>query len=264
MSEQKPIASPHTVLTRRQLLAAGGTSALVLLSTHRVLAHGDEDDDNSGPGGDDDHDDDSGSDDEGDVTASGTVPAGSIEVQIIDDDADAFQPGTVTIELGQSVTWVNLDKHDHTATGAGFDTGIIQPGDLTTVTFDAAGSFAYSCQIHPEMVGRVDVRDASGNLPTAANASPVASPAVTSGPAVEVAIINIAFDPPQLDVSAGTTVTWTNLEAVPHTVTAADGGFDSGTLDEGGTFQHTFAEAGTFDYVCAIHPSMQASVIVSG
>ncbi len=67
-----------------------------------------------------------------------------------------------------------------------------------------------------------------------------------------------------LEVVAGTTVTWTNQEAVPHTVTAADGGFDSGTLDEEGTFQHTFAETGTFDYVCAIHPSMQASVIVSG
>jgi hypothetical protein len=45
-------------------------------------------------------------------------------------------------------------------------------------------------------------------------------------------------------------------------VTAADGSFDSGILDAGGTFQHTFLEAGTFAYACRLHPEMQGSVIV--
>lgn len=86
-----------------------------------------------------------------------------------------------------------------------------------------------------------------------------------AGPGAEatVTIANIAFDPAQLEIAAGTTVTWTNREAIPHTVTASDATFDSGTLDEGGTFQHTFDTAGTFDYACAIHPGMTASVTVT-
>lgn len=58
-------------------------------------------------------------------------------------------------------------------------------------------------------------------------------------------------------------VLWINQDAVPHTVTASDGAFDSGTLDEGGPFAQTFDEAGTFDYVCAIHPTMSGVVTVT-
>jgi plastocyanin len=276
MADQNAQTSLKGVLTRRRLLAAGGTSAVALLAAPRILAHGD-DDDNSGHGGGDNHGDDHGedshdndsddrnSDDDGKVQPNGQVPAGSIAVEIVDDDADAFQPGTVTIDLGQSVTWVNLDDDEHTATGAGFDTGIIQPGDLVTITFDTPGSFPYSCQIHPIMVGRVEVRDANGDVPNSAAASPEASPQAspTAGDTAAVSIANVAFDPAQLEVAVGTTVTWTNEEAVPHTVTAVDGAFDSGTLEQGDTFEETFSAAGTFEYACAIHPGMKGSIVVS-
>lgn len=265
----QPGPQPTDLWSRRRLLGTigGGTTLLVLAPS--VLG---QDDDSH----DDDHDDDGddsgqgrgrgGDDDE--VQPSSPVPAGSLEVQIVDDDADAFQPGTVTIDLGGSVTWVNLDDDDHTATGAGFDTGILAPGELGTVTFDEPGVFPYSCQIHPEMVGCVEVRDENGVVPDPAAASPVASPhaspAAAAGQDVAVTMVDIAFDPPQLQILAGTTVTWTNAEAIPHTVTAADGSFDSGVLEEGGTFQQTFATTGTVDYACAIHPGMAAAVTVTG
>ncbi len=259
--------------SRRRLLAAiGGGTALVLLAPS-VLGH---DDDESH---DDDQDDDDGDDngqgrgrgrgrggDDDEVQPSSPVPAGSVEVQIVDDDADAFQPGTVTIDLGGSVTWVNLDDDDHTATGAGFDTGILPPGALETVTFEEPGVFPYSCQIHPVMVGRVEVRDENGVVPIPAAASPAASPQASpaaAGLGAEVTMLDIAFDPPQLEIAAGTTVTWTNAEAIPHTVTAADGSFDSGVLEEGGTFQQTFTTAGTVDYACAIHPGMTGTITVT-
>ena len=68
--------------------------------------------------------------------------------------------------------------------------------------------------------------------------------------------------PASLDIAVGTTVTWTNNDGAPHTVTADDGSFDSGNLDQGATFSFTFETAGTFSYICKIHPSMTAVITV--
>lgn len=267
------LADPRR-LTRRSLLAlAVGSGALLAIPA--ALAHDDDDDkddhDSSGSGSDhddrdddshDDHDDDSGgSDDDGKVAAQGTVPPGSVEVRIVDDDADGFQPGTITVDLGQQVTFVNLDDDPHTATGAGFDTGTIDPGQQATVTFDAPGSFPFACQIHPVMTGLVQVRDASGAVPGTPAASPAASP--SAGATAEVTIVDFAFDPAELRVAAGTTVTWTNRDSVPHTATADDGSFDTGTIDGGASGSHTFDAPGTFAYICTFHPNMTGTVIVS-
>jgi len=80
--------------------------------------------------------------------------------------------------------------------------------------------------------------------------------------AVAVSIANYAFDPATLEVAAGTTVTWTNNDTVPHTVTATDKSFDSGNLAPGATFSHTFATAGSFEYICQYHAAMKATVTV--
>ncbi len=77
-----------------------------------------------------------------------------------------------------------------------------------------------------------------------------------------VDIADNAFSPDSLEISVGDTVQWTNMDAVPHTVTFADGP-DSGQLTTGTTFSHTFDEAGEFSYTCTIHPSMQGTVVVS-
>ncbi len=68
-----------------------------------------------------------------------------------------------------------------------------------------------------------------------------------------VSVVDNEFDPAQIEVSEGTTVTWTNEGESPHTVTASDGSFDSGNLDPGATFSHTFDQAGEFSYVCEYH-----------
>ena len=73
------------------------------------------------------------------------------------------------------------------------------------------------------------------------------------GQDASVSAIDNEFDPAEIDVSAGTTVTWTNEGESPHTVTASDGSFDSGNLDPGDTFSHTFDQAGEFSYVCQYH-----------
>jgi plastocyanin len=79
-----------------------------------------------------------------------------------------------------------------------------------------------------------------------------------------VSIVDFAFQPASVEIATGGTVTWTNTGQAPHTVTADDGSFDSGTLSPGATFSQTFATAGTFTYHCNIHPQMTATVIVGG
>jgi plastocyanin len=84
---------------------------------------------------------------------------------------------------------------------------------------------------------------------------------------ISVNIQNFAFNPPNIVVAPGTTVTWVNADRAPHTVTATDpaGAFDSGTLRPGQSFSFTFTQPGTtYAYYCAIHPSMRGTVTVTG
>ncbi|HVZ55207.1 MAG TPA: cupredoxin family copper-binding protein [Chitinophagaceae bacterium] len=78
-----------------------------------------------------------------------------------------------------------------------------------------------------------------------------------------VSISGMAFSKSDLAVSAGTTVTWTNNDAVAHTVTADDGSFDSGSIASGKTFTHTFSAAGSYPYHCSIHSGMTAKITVN-
>jgi amicyanin len=87
-----------------------------------------------------------------------------------------------------------------------------------------------------------------------------------TGPAqssVSVDIVNFAFSPATVTVAVGTTITWTNKDDAPHTVTSNSGAFNSGTLQRNKSFQFKFDTAGTFDYHCAIHPFMTAKVVVT-
>ena len=73
---------------------------------------------------------------------------------------------------------------------------------------------------------------------------------------------SMAFDPSTITITTGTTITWTNKDAIGHTVTSDAGIFDSGILNANGTFSYTFDTAGTFTYHCKVHPTMTASVVV--
>ncbi len=99
--------------------------------------------------------------------------------------------------------------------------------------------------------------------PAAATPSgtPVADGKDVTG-AVAVAIQDFAFNPPTLTVPVGTTVTWSNLDEVPHTATATGGVFDSGRLAPGDGWSFTFDQPGTFDYSCTYHPGMTGAITV--
>jgi plastocyanin len=97
----------------------------------------------------------------------------------------------------------------------------------------------------------------------------------TSGGGNSVSIVpgsstltDTAYQPNPVQVSVGTTVTWTNDDAQPHTVSSGqnatpDGTFDSSIMAPQATFEHTFTEAGEFPYFCLLHPNMVGTVSVS-
>ncbi len=78
------------------------------------------------------------------------------------------------------------------------------------------------------------------------------------------AIDNFTFSPAELKVAAGTRVTWTNRDDIPHTVTDAvePRSFRSPPLDKGDSFTFTFAKPGAYAYFCSLHPHMQGTVVV--
>jgi plastocyanin len=78
----------------------------------------------------------------------------------------------------------------------------------------------------------------------------------------QIQIAGFAFQPGNLTIQAGDTVTWTNADDSPHTVTAENGAFDSRNLDQGAAFSFTFAEPGTYTYRCEYHSEMQATIVV--
>ena len=161
--------------------------------------------------------------------------------------------------MGGTVTFVNQHHDEHTATGSAFDTGLIDPGLTASVTFDAPGSYAFGCIIHPEMTGTISVRDAQGVVPSP-TPPPSAPPAAAA--LAEVAIIDFGFQPTESVVAIGTTVAWTVTQQSPHTVTADDASFDSDILDVGGRYEHMFLEPGTFAYHCRLHPDMHGTIVV--
>jgi plastocyanin len=78
-----------------------------------------------------------------------------------------------------------------------------------------------------------------------------------------VKIDNFTFEPAQLTVKPGTTVTWINEDDIPHTVVATNKTFRSKALDTDDKFSFTFTTAGTYEYFCSLHPHMKATVTVT-
>jgi plastocyanin len=113
------------------------------------------------------------------VAGIAAAAGGSVDIK-----GFAFSPKTIHVPVGASITWTNDDAIGHTATAddGSFDTHRIGSSKSATVTFAAAGTFAYHCSIHPSMTGRVVVGSAS-TRPTTPDTSAAPAPGRgTSGP----------------------------------------------------------------------------------
>jgi plastocyanin len=98
-----------------------------------------------------------------------------------------FTPSTITVHVGESITWTNDGPSTHTATArdGSFNTGQLKKGQSASHTFTQAGTFAYYCQIHPFMHGTIVVLAApspatpSTTPPSASSSTTTPSPATT-------------------------------------------------------------------------------------
>jgi plastocyanin len=77
-----------------------------------------------------------------------------------------------------------------------------------------------------------------------------------------VKIDNFTFNPQRVTVKAGTTVTWTNHDDIPHIVASSTKAFKSKTLDTDDKFSFTFTTAGVYEYFCSLHPHMTGTIVV--
>jgi plastocyanin len=107
------------------------------------------------------------------LAAAGSVRAATHAVAIRD---FAFEPATLTITVGDTVTWTNEDSVAHTATSStgAFDTGLLDQGESGSVTFTAAGTYGYFCEPHPSMTGQIVVQAAAAPPPAAPTPAPSA------------------------------------------------------------------------------------------
>ncbi len=96
--------------------------------------------------------------------------------------------------------------------------------------------------------------------------APLALGATRSGPTphrLEVSITEFSFKPERIAVAAGDTITWINRDIVPHTVSATNGRFHSGTIAAGARWTRVLSAADTGAYLCRFHPTMRAALVGS-
>jgi plastocyanin len=85
----------------------------------------------------------------------------------------------------------------------------------------------------------------------------------TVNTASAISIDNFTFGPQTLTVKAGTTVTWTNRDDIPHGIAASKNDFaKSKALDTDDSYSFTFTTPGTYQYFCYIHPHMVGTIVV--
>src|SRR3984957_17325747 len=87
-------------------------------------------------------------------------------------------------------------------------------------------------------------------------------PGVAAAGKAEIKIDNFNFSPAALTVKAGTQITWTNGDDIPHTVVGDGQAFKSKVLGSGEKFPFTAAKPGTYSYSCSIHPNMTGKLVV--
>lgn len=111
--------------------------------------------------------------------------------------------------------------------------------------------------------GSSSKKDSStGAAPASTTAGASGGTTTAGGP--NVSMKDIKFNPQDVTVKVGQTITWKNNDPVAHTVTAKSGAdFDSGTVNPGGTYTFTAKKAGKIDYVCTIHPNQTGTITVS-
>ena len=80
---------------------------------------------------------------------------------------------------------------------------------------------------------------------------------------ITIDIKSFKYNAADVTISVGDTIVWVNQDGAPHTATARDGSFNTGTLKKGKSGEITFTSAGTFEYFCKFHKNMVGRIVVN-
>jgi plastocyanin len=208
-------------------------------------------------------------------------------------DSGPMEPGTafsLTFDAAGTDTYTSTADGDEAWIGTvvvgegdgGDETAGEEPPGEIVVDPEASPPVEEREEPPQESPGVEEPSAADGSPPVALEPPTIASEGLAASSPVEtqgsvsvaqtgptVTVVDSAYQPREVEVSPGTTVVWQQEGELPHTVTADDDSFDSGTMGQGDTFSRTFPQAGTFPYYCEFHGApggqgMAGVVIVSG
>ena len=176
------------------------------------------------------------------VTAQGTITDDTITITVASDEA----------LTGAPTVWVQLIEDGDTLSGAELVRGVALTATRTwEAEVDIAASGIYNVFVSGEDLGARLTTKHSFNLTLASQ-----EPGITGSGSVVTFAIGAGGYPPQITISAGTTVTWTNDSDFPQNLESCSGRIScqfndqwaSGDLQPGESYSRTFNEVGTFYY----------------
>jgi plastocyanin len=208
-----------------------------------------------------------------------------------------YDPDPAEVPAGNSIVWNNEDTVPHTSTsGTGpqdpasaqlFDTSIINGGEESTpVQIQGASegqTIPYYCIVHPYMTAELTIiaagQGGGGGAAQSGNTTGGGAGGAAGGGGTTLAILEGSsiqgspdYDPDELTVAAGSEVTVTNDDTLPHTVTSGTGptdpnsaqSFDTSLINGGESATLSLAQvaAGSYDYYCMVHPYMTGKLTV--
>jgi len=138
---------------------------------------------------------------------------------------------------------------------------------LTAVPTAAATATSTAASATPAVTPSRSATPATTATPTVAGGSASPAPVAPSEATATEEIKQFEFLPNKQQVKVGTKVTWTNTDAIIHSVTsgvspAPNGIFDSDFFDQGQNYTFTFSKPGQYTYFCKRHPFMQGEIDV--
>ena len=200
----------------------------------------------------------------------------------------AFNPGVLSIPVGSTVEWVNNDGNAWSNTqyhiesdDGSFSSGLLGIGGMYSYVFNNPGVYSYSDRDNSLVSGVIMVY--SGPVITTITTTTMAMQpvATTMLPSVQTVIItDDGFNPANIQIPLGTTVTWVNNGANSHRVVTSgdlhvgsesqepqidlthEMEFASKVLGTGDVYGHTFVAAGTYYYYDDYNPSMKGTITV--
>ena len=178
----------------------------------------------------------------------------AINVHLSADEIDTYIAcgdigGVVTTDEGETEPELIIGLGELNGSGYSGIAWLGADGDQTRVAIDLTEKTS---------AGGASAAAAQEATPGAAGAA-----TATAAETVSVEIKNFSFNPPEITVPVGGSVTWTNGDSTPHTATGLDRDvLQSGAIKPGESFTQTFDKAGTFDYFCEFHPNMKGTIVV--